>query len=165
MTDKQEICIRMAYPQDAAEIAVMLMALQAHEHTSTGITLDAYTSTIARLITQAPSQYYFTVAEKNERLIGFVSYYFGYDLSTLAKGTHIGDIFVADAMRGQGIGTRLMGYVATKTLSECGYWISLTNVAHNKDAHAFYASLHAFEVPVRFLAWGKTALQQLTQKV
>jgi ribosomal protein S18 acetylase RimI-like enzyme len=101
-----------------------------------------------------------TVAEA-EQLYGFVLYYPGYDTASSSIGLHIADIYVAENVRGKGIGTQLISAVAEACIRMGGEWCSLTVLTKNPAARAFYDALGFITQPVSFQAIGKSGMQNL----
>ena len=159
--DNAKLTIRNAYPQDAPAIAAMLTALCLYESTPTPFDAIDYTRNIKALIEKNDANYFFLMAEYGEKPVGFVSYYFGYDLTSLAQGAHVGDLFIRDEFRGDGIGTQLLGKVSERVLRQSGQWISLTALRTNEKANAFYTNLNGVPVPVQFYAWGQQGLEHI----
>ena len=161
--DNPKLKIRNAYPQDATAIAAMLVMLCKHEDTPIPFSAVQYASRIRSLIEQPQVSYHFLLAECDSRPVGFISYYYGYDLSSLSQGAHIGDLYVREPFRDKKIGTMLLASVAENVLKQSGEWISLTALRSNELAHAFYQKRGAADVPVRFYAWGQKGLKNLVK--
>lgn len=162
--DNAAVIIRPAYPQDAAAIAAMLSALCAFEGTPTPFTAIEYARHIKTMLESDKSDYQFVMAELDAKPVGFISYYFGFDLSSLSQGAHVGDIFVREEFRKHKVGSKLMAKVAERVLHQSGQWISLTALHSNEDAHNFYQKRSGIAVPVQFYAWGQQGLERLMQK-
>lgn len=100
---------------------------------------------------------------RESEVIGFLMYYPGYDLSTAARGNHLGDMFVDERWRKRGVGRALFAELAKITLTEGGKWVSWTVLKMNESAHEFYRSLKAVQVGVDFMAIGEIGLRQLVR--
>ncbi len=159
--DNAKLTIRKAYPQDAPALAAMLVALCEFEGTQTPFDALKYAKTIQRLIESDNSNYFFLIAESDDVPLGFISYYFGYDLSSLSQGAHVGDLFIRDEWRNAKIGSKLMAAVAKQVMHQSGQWISLTALKTNSHAKDFYEKRGGIAVPVQFYAWGQKGLEKL----
>ena len=159
--DNAKLIIRGAYPQDAPAIATMLIALCEFEGTQVAHPPLHFAQTIEKLIQQTDASYFFITVEYDGKPIGFISYYFGYDLSSLAKGAHVGDLFVREEYRGASLGSKLMAKVGEHVLRASGQWISLTALRSNEKARDFYKARGGVEVPVTFYAWGQQGIERI----
>lgn len=102
------------------------------------------------------------VAEQEEKIIGMVLYYWGYDTVSASLGYHLADIVVTKKKHGRGVGRTLYTQLATQCLREGGQWISLTVLKKNAEAKKFYRAMGMVEVAVDFYAIGPVALSSLT---
>lgn len=159
--DNAKLTIRRAYPQDAPAIAAMLSALCAFEGTQTPFKPIDYARAIERLIDAKEPNYHFIFAEYDGAPAAFISFYFGYDLSSLAQGAHVGDLYVREQFRGTSLGTKLMAAVGKRVLHQSGQWISLTALRSNERAREFYKKRQGVEVPIEFYAWGQQGIERL----
>lgn len=99
------------------------------------------------------------VAEVEGKIIGFLTYYPGYDLPSATRGHHLGDFFVLEQFRRSGIGKALFSELARVTLARNFSWVSWTVLEKNDPALAFYKKLSAvLRNDVKFMAIGKIAL-------
>lgn len=160
MTDKPNIDIRRAYPQDAPHIAQMIDALNRYEGHKTGITEHGYHELLLKWLSDQASECVFLLAWHQNMPVGYAAFYKGYDIASMTTGTHLGDIYVTENYRRHGAGRALLGQVAAHTLSEGGVWLSLTVLKNNESAKAFYAAMKGVDVGVDFVAFGQTALHQ-----
>lgn len=102
------------------------------------------------------------VAQREERVIGLVLYYWGFDTVSASYGYHLADIIVTKTSRNNRIGLQLMQALAKEVLREDGQWISLTVLEKNHAAKQFYKKLGMTKVAVDFLAIGPQALTKLS---
>ncbi len=158
MTDKPNLTIRSAYPQDAMIIARFIGELNRFEAQDTGISLNEYAQSLKRWLANDAHPCRFIVAQHNNEAIGYAAFYTGYDIASATHGTHLADIFVTHAARHQGAGKAMMAYIADHTASIGGEWLSLTVLKNNTAAKRFYQSLQGVVVDVDFIAFGKSTL-------
>ena len=105
------------------------------------------------------------LATHNDRVIGAVLYYIGYDILTSVNGYHLGDLVVDAAYRRNGVGKQLFAALAQQNLEEGGEWISLTALSNNIPAVNFYKRIGMVDVPVKFFAAGKRILANLIESI
>jgi ribosomal protein S18 acetylase RimI-like enzyme len=154
---KHEVTIRPAKAEDALSIAAL-----AHElATSEGRTSYTTESSILEAAFSASPSVRFMVAEHNNFVIGMVMFYEGYDLEHAQKGIHLGDIIVTKTYQKQGIGTKIMHYLAHTVRSEGYHWLSWTVMQSNAAAHQFYKKLGAANIDVQFMAMGASGLDKI----
>ena len=103
------------------------------------------------------------VAEVDGKVVGFLTYYQGYDMPSATRGHHLGDFYVREDMRRNGIGQALFKELAQITLARKFAWISWTVLEKNEPALAFYKKVNAIlRHDVKFMAIGKMALQKIS---
>ena len=139
-------------------IATLAQELAAYENTHTVCSAD---SIAALLNASQDPRCTIRVARRAAQIIAFAIYYPGYDLSSDTYGFHVADICVAAAHRRQGTGKRLMRAIAQEALNQNRQWISLTVLQENQAGLAFYQSLGLSNVPVYFMAAGRTTLSSM----
>lgn len=101
------------------------------------------------------------VAEAEGEVVATLLYYPGYDTLSASIGYHLADMVVAASHRRQGIGRLLVRHLAQQALTQGKEWVSLTALAKNNSARAFYESLAMQRVDVDFFAIGKSVLERL----
>ncbi len=150
--------------RDAAEEDAKYLAVLAHEFAKYEVeaALSSESSIIADAFGDNPACK-FIVAENNtsSEVVGFAMFYAGYDLLSATRGSHLGDVFVLEEYRGNGIGKLLIKGVSSQVVEQEGEWLSWTVDRSNKSARAFYASLKAHNIDVCFMALGRAEMQGL----
>lgn len=153
--------IRQAEPCDAEAVAALAQALSEYEGMPpTLFTPDVFLRDgfgVAPPFRVAVAELAGPAGEEME-VVGFALFYPGYDVATATRGTHLADLFVKETWRSCGIGRALVAYVSRATLGFGGVWMSWTVLEKNADAQAFYKTMGANPVGVRFMAAGKTTL-------
>jgi GNAT superfamily N-acetyltransferase len=159
MTDSPplEFFVRHATPADAASIVSMVQALAREEGAESLFSVYA----LEEFLQHQPHATCLVV-ESVSRIIGCLLAYQGYDIQSCSYGWHLSDMYVIPESRGCGVGKQLIAELAA--LKPHYEWISWTVLRSNKNARQFYASLHAEEVDVAFMAIGKSAIHKLLQK-
>ena len=134
------VTLRYAVPDDAPRIVEMAGLLCLHE----GKPLpDLTVEDFLRDGFGSHPPFVTLVAEKDNELIGYAAYYWGYDLETARTGVHIADLFVLPAERGKGVGHLLVSAVAETCRNEGGNWVQWFCQKTNNLALDFYAKLGA----------------------
>ncbi len=150
------VSIHKASLADAAAIARLAVQLADYERSNTLCDEAA----IAQLIASVREpRCHLLVAKAGEKIIGFILFYAGYDLSSDAYGFHLADICVDEPYRHKGVGKALMQALAQQAQHESREWVSLTALKHNQLAQHFYAKCGFEKVAVDFFAAGETTLQ------
>lgn len=133
-----EVTIRPAEPADAAAMNAALRALSEgmgddHAATDTDIARAAFGP-------QAACQG--LVAERGNALVGVVLYSPFYSTVRAAAGAYVSDLWVDAAMRGHGLGARLLAAVRDAAARDWGAGVIRLAVYHdNPRARAFYERL------------------------
>ena len=156
----QTITIHKATADDASVIAQMAHELAAFE----GEPSRACEQSIAVALAGSEPRCYALLANAGKQAIGFALYYGGYDLSSASYGFHLADIFVKEAHRGQGAGRALIARIAAHAKEEEREWVSLTALATNDKAEAFYRQLGFHLAPIKFYAIGAKRLEKIQRK-
>ncbi len=151
--------IRSVEPRDIFAVVELLNALNIYE----GYTNRTQTDVLHYALFVEHEDVFLEalVAEVDERIVGVLFFYTGYDTLSSCFGYHLADVIVADGHRRRGIGRALITSLAEQALQKNKQWISLTALQKNKEAQAFYASLGFVQVPVQFMAIGAQAMSQL----
>jgi ribosomal protein S18 acetylase RimI-like enzyme len=132
--------IRDATPDDAAEIVRMTGLLCLHE----GKPLPDFTvNDFRRDGFGSDPAFHTLVAERDNKLVGYVLYYGGYDVETAKRGLHIADLFVLSTERGKGVGKTLIREVARVCEQNGGRWVQWFCQKANTIAFEFYSRLGA----------------------
>lgn len=97
------------------------------------------------------------VARKNNKLLGYAFYHFGYDPDEMqGRVIYLIDLFVTDSARGSGVGTKLMQRIASECRKVGGEDVYFGVWLRNKNAIKFYNNLGADWVKeVPFMRWNK----------
>ncbi len=83
------------------------------------------------------------VAEQGGEVIGYLLYYFGYDVDYATRTLHVIDLYVSENRRGQGIGQALMKQAGEICRAFGGTQLFWAVYAPNKPAIKFYERLGA----------------------
>jgi len=81
------------------------------------------------------------IAEADGACAGVCLFFASFSTYRGEHGAYVQDLFVDAALRGQGVGARLLQRLAAVTRRRGGGYIRLSVNAANTDAHAFYAKL------------------------
>jgi predicted N-acetyltransferase YhbS len=135
--------IRAAQPADAAQVADLLGQL-------------GYPSLPAQVVARldnmaAESGQHVLVAELDGRIVGLTTLNIRHVISSDAPIARIASVVVAEDVRGQGIGGRLIDAVEHTARNAGCERIEVTSGAHRTRAHAFYVRRGYAEFPRRFI--------------
>ena len=134
------LSIRNATAADAAEIVDMVGLLCLHEEKP----LPAFTvEDFLRDCLGSHPAFSTLVAECDDKLVGYISFYWGYDLETACRGLHIADLFVQSVDRRAGVGGMLVAAVAKHCKNDGGNWVQWFCQKTNRLAFDFYQHLGA----------------------
>lgn len=151
----EAVFIHTATSQDAPAIAALARQL-AQDEGSTSLCDEA--AVLRLLKSKTEPVCHVKVARHNDKIVGFVVFYPGYDLSSDSYGFHIADICVDTNARRQGTGTRLIAAIAGQAEKESRVWLSLTVLRANKKAQKFYAARHFIQTGADLWATGKIGI-------
>lgn len=154
--------IRDARVEDVPELVALINALNRHEGTPQTMTV-AHAEFIL-FHPQRKVRMRCRVAVSRGRLLGFILFYEGYDTASTSMGFHIADVFVSHDVRRQSIGRALVVDVAALCLDSGGEWCSLTAMAQNASAAAFYDALGFVAPEVAFRCIGPKGLRILVDE-
>lgn len=136
--------IRPANPDDAPAIHAMVVDLAR----DTG-KLDLVTSTpddIRRDGFGAAPSFKSLIAVREGKPVGLALYFDEYSTWRGRRGVYLQDLYVAPAMRGAGLGRRLVKAVIDRTAAEGATYMRLAVDADNKAAARFYERIGFSEV-------------------
>lgn len=150
------VSIHKATHDDAAAIATLARQLADVDRVDTLCDQAAIEALIA--IKRDPACH-LLVAKHNQKTIGFILFYAGYDLSSDSYGFHLADICVEESYRQKNVGTQLMQALAMQAKDQAREWVSLTVTRHNQSAQYFYQLMQFQAVEVDFYAAGQSALR------
>ena len=152
-----EVVIRPATRGDAERLAELANASSVFEGTSEsysteGILDDVFGSNPAFAV---------VVAVRDAEVIGFAAYGDLYNADHGIRGAWLGDLFVIEAARSEGIGRRLMAAVARLSVERGAQSLWWGVRSANREARAFYARLGARDEDTRILELDGEALARL----
>lgn len=133
------IRVRPARPGDEAAVAAMAATLARQE----GDPDDIFTAAVvARDFLGADPAGLMLVAEAlDSALVGYVTGHATYESGYAERGWYVGDLFVAEGHRRQGVGRALMAALAAAARRAGARHLWLTALPPNQAAHAFYRRL------------------------
>jgi len=156
----EQIRIRVAEVGDADALTRMLNALSYHE----GFGDDVYApdSVRAQIFGSRPVLEAL-VAEGESGLVGYAAFEETFNTDCGEPGLWLHDIYVDEAVRGGGLGRRLMAAVAQAAIAKgrTSVWWGVNN--SNTKALAFYDRLGARDDDARILELDGAALTELAQ--
>lgn len=143
--DAARVHIRPAQAHDMPALLAMIRALAAHEG------FERYVSTDAEALHRdgfgERPRFAAYLAEIDGAAVGYVTYTVNYSIWAAGDVLAVDDLYVDPAVRGGGIGARLMNAVAAECLRERHAFVRWTVELSNAGAIAFYerlgAALHA----------------------
>mmetsp|Transcript_13980 Transcript_13980/g.39748 ORF Transcript_13980/g.39748 Transcript_13980/m.39748 type:complete len:168 (+) Transcript_13980:2-505(+) len=135
--------IRSATGEDIPLILALIKELAEYEKLSDQVEADEETLR-SSLFRQQPPAAYVVIAEKFDGVpVGFALYFFNFSTFTGRPGLYVEDLFIREAYRGRGYGTRLLTHLANIAAErDCKRmeWIVLD---WNQSAIRFYRSIGA----------------------
>ncbi|MDT8321422.1 MAG: GNAT family N-acetyltransferase [Xanthomonadales bacterium] len=131
--------IRQAGIEDAAEIHRLLLDLAA----ALGKTADIKSSVqdIRRFGFESEPHFEALLAFENGQAVGLAVYFYEFSSWRGVPGVYLQDLYVADEMRGRGLGRDLMDAVRERGRAWGGAYVRLTLHDGNERALAFYRRL------------------------
>jgi GNAT superfamily N-acetyltransferase len=131
---KARVEVRSGTQGDLGEIAALVRALARFEHSEDKV------STTAETLLRDAHLFETAVALRSDgTLVGFAFFSYGY--STWAGRTlALDDLFVAEPCRGQGIGSRLLAFVAERGVRAGANRMEWLSFRWNERANMFYTS-------------------------
>jgi GNAT superfamily N-acetyltransferase len=160
MNFNDDITIIPVQPSDYKYIIELLHELSKHENTISQLNIVQ----LKKAMQADNPKLEALVAKHCDDVIGCVLFYRGFDVLSASYGFHISDIIVAQNMRGNGVGSKLISYLSEHGLKQGLQWLSWTVDAHNEKAKNFYLSLGATVINVNFMAMGASAMKILLAK-
>ncbi len=143
-----QIRIRAARIEDAAELSRMLNALGVHEGFGDGI----YSPELVRTHFFGPRPALeILVVEDASGLTGYAAYEGTFNTDCGQHCIWLHDVYVVDDARGRGLGRRLMAEVARAAIAEGRTSVWWGVHSRNGHARAFYAGLGAKDEDARIL--------------
>jgi ribosomal protein S18 acetylase RimI-like enzyme len=151
------VTVRAATANDAVSIAALLAELAQHEQT--GAHYDA--KALAEALQSTPVLLRGLLACLENKAVGVVLYYHGYDVSSQTYGFHLADMVVSKTYRRQGVARALVAALCHEAQMHSYAWISLTRLHSNVEAKACYDALGFHDVPVAFHAIGTQGMKKI----
>lgn len=103
------------------------------------------------------------VAWAGPQAIGYVTAFPSYETGHAQRGAYVGDLFVADAHRRQGLGRALLAAVAARAAEQGASYLWWVAQPRNTEAHAFYRRLADIEDPLMAFAATGEAFARLVR--
>lgn len=139
-----QIVFRQARPADTARLNAALRDLS-DTMGDTHRTSDSY---LAQAASGAVPAFYAELAETGGAVIGVEVYSPLFSTTRGMAGAHVSDLWVNDALRGQGLGARLLGTVRDRARAQWSAgFLRLAVHADNPRAVAFYTRLGFSTMP------------------
>ncbi|MFW5750657.1 MAG: N-acetyltransferase family protein [Planctomycetota bacterium] len=139
-TDRPNIVLRMAGPDDAAILCEMVGELAAYEHASER---NACTEEVLREELQPDHVLKGVLAFRDGEPAGMATFFQTFSTFAGRRGIYLEDIYVKERFRHQGIGSRLLRFVAQAALDWDCSRVEWTSLLWNSTAMEFYESLGA----------------------
>lgn len=152
--------LRDAEPRDAAALTAMVRALNAQQGDPTDRITEARIQ--ADLIAGGAGGRC-VVAERDGALLGYATGFPTYESGFAARGMYVGDLFVAERARRQGVARALLAALGRGVLEEGGDHLWLTAKPWNAAAHALYRRLGARGEEVVAFAIAEHNLERLVR--
>lgn len=139
-----QIVFRRAGPADTARLNAALRNLSE----TMGDTHRTSDSALAQAAFGAVPAFYAELAEMGSAVVGVALYSPLYSTTRGRAGAHVSDLWVADTLRGQGLGARLLAAVRDRAGAEwAAGFLRLAVYADNPRAIAFYERLGFLPMP------------------
>lgn len=152
--------VRDAEPRDAAALTALVKALNAQQGDPTDRITEARVQ--ADLIGGGAGGRC-VVAERDGALVGYATGFPTYESGFAARGLYVGDLFVAEAARRQGVARALLAALGRGVLEAGGDHLWLTAKPWNAAAHALYRRLGARGEEVVAFAVAEHHLERLVR--
>ncbi|MGO4916960.1 GNAT family N-acetyltransferase [Pseudogemmobacter sp. W21_MBD1_M6] len=139
-----QVVFRQAQPADIARLNAALRNLSA----TMGDTHRTSDADLAQAAFGAVPAFYAELAEMGGALVGVAVYSPLYSTIRGMAGAYVSDLWVEDALRGQGLGARVLGAVRDRAKAEWSAgFLRLAVYADNPRAVAFYTRLGFSTLP------------------
>lgn len=137
--------IRAAQPDDAAGIADLIVRLGAFQHHFEGLSTDAIQQRVGKHLDSCLADDSHTVlvaVTAPDRIVGYAAVHWLPYLFMPGPEGFVSELFVDDAARGQGIGTKLLESVKQEAQTRGCTRLSLINIRDRESyQRGFYAKL------------------------
>lgn len=152
--------VREAEPRDAAALTALVVALNAQQGDPTDRITEARLRT--DLIARGAGGRC-VVAERDGALVGYATGFPTYESGFAARGMYVGDLFVVEHARRQGVARALLAALGRAVLEAGGDHLWLTAKPWNAAAHALYRRLGAAGEEVVAFAVAERNLERLVR--
>jgi GNAT superfamily N-acetyltransferase len=139
LNKRPHITTRFASPADAETVHGALLELAASMNESHRVFSTA--ADIRTALSGNTPDIHAIVAESNNEAVGLGVFFLTFSTWRGARGVYLQDIFVADGMRGTGLGARLLREVISWGVDQGADHLRLSVDRHNEIARSFYESL------------------------
>jgi GNAT superfamily N-acetyltransferase len=158
---KMIFSVRGAAPRDAAALAALVRALNAHQGDPAG---RFHETTLTRDVFGPDACLGAFVAEDAHGLIGYAFFHDGYESAYAARGLYLCDLYVMNEARRNGVGRALVAAVAYRAKERGRTFLWWVSRGWNDDARKFYASLGVANEPVMAHALTFAAFESLASE-
>lgn len=134
-----EIVIREATEKDAVAIHAMVVALAQHIGKAEFVTSSV--ESIRSGGFGAKPAFEALIADRGGEAVGLALFFYEFSTWRGRRGVFVQDLYVAEDMRGTGLGRRLLAELAARGAKEGADYIKLSVEATNHPAAAFYERL------------------------
>jgi GNAT superfamily N-acetyltransferase len=152
--------VREAAPRDAAALTALVVALNAQQGDPTERITEA--RVLADLVARGAGGRC-VVAERTGALVGYATGFPTYESGFAARGMYVGDLFVAEHARRQGVARALLAALGRFAMASGGDHLWLTAKPWNAAAHALYRGLGAGGEDVLAFAVAERNLERLVR--
>ena len=131
--------IKKAEPSDANTLLALIKELAEYEKRSDAVVISTFDliKGIKKAYFKALLLYY------QDKIAGYVVYYYNYSTFQGKRGLYIEDIYIISDFRHQGLGKKIMAYLAKTALENDCNRIDLSCLKWNKPTLKFYETLKA----------------------
>lgn len=154
------IRVRPFLAGDAEAVAAMVATLNAEEGYDSAAAPDAAALRAAFLGATAAGRLLVAV-DAADRPLGYATLHTIYETAIAARGAYLGDLYVAQEARRQGIGRSLVAAAAVLVRAEGGVFLWWTASPGNARAHGFYRALEAEDEPLQGFTLGRAAFHRV----
>ncbi len=141
----EAITLRAARAEDAGELLRFIRLLAVYEKLEHTVVADE--ATIAKHMFGPRPAAEAAFAAVDGRNVGFALFFSTFSTFACAPGLYLEDLYVEEAMRGKGIGRKLIAWGAKLALSRGCARYQWSVLDWNEPARGFYRSLGASETP------------------
>lgn len=153
------VSVRRAGAADAGTVLRLITELAAHEGYAGSVRTDA--DRLQRDGLRADGQFDVLLAERNDQVLGFVSFTTPYSIWLASRYLLVDDLFVRAEARGSGVGALLMRAIATECCQQHYPMARWTVERDNQMALRFYQKLGSTIVDKKICSWSQAQMQLL----